>query len=59
MQGRYKKRRGQGAAERCPPRSNFEKCLIAADGEVVARFRPETQPDAPEVRTAIESLLGG
>ena len=28
------------------------------DGEVVARFRPRTLPDAPEVRAAIESLLG-
>jgi glutathione peroxidase len=37
---------------------NFEKFLIAGDGSVVARFRPRTQPDAPEVRTAIESLLG-
>jgi glutathione peroxidase len=36
---------------------NFEKFLVAADGSVVARFRPRTQPDAPEVRTAIESLL--
>src|SRR3954469_4766313 len=36
---------------------NFEKFLIAADGSVVARFRPKTQPDSPEVRTAIESLL--
>jgi glutathione peroxidase len=37
---------------------NFEKFLVAANGSVVARFRPRTQPDAPEVRTAIESLLG-
>ena len=36
---------------------NFEKFLISADGEVVGRFRPRTQPDAPEVRTAIEALL--
>ncbi|MGY1618937.1 glutathione peroxidase [Geodermatophilus sp. SYSU D00691] len=36
---------------------NFEKFLVDARGEVVARFRPKTQPDAPEVRTAIESLL--
>jgi glutathione peroxidase len=36
---------------------NFEKFLVDADGSVVARFRPRTQPDAPEVRTAIESLL--
>ena len=36
---------------------NFEKWLVAADGEVVARFRPMTQPDAPEVRHAIEEVL--
>ncbi len=31
--------------------------LVSADGEVVARFRPMTQPDAPEVRYAIEEVL--
>jgi glutathione peroxidase len=36
---------------------NFEKFLIAPDGSVAARFRPRTEPDAPEVRAAIESLL--
>ena len=36
---------------------NFEKWLVDADGEVVARFRPRTEPDSPEVRTAIEALL--
>ncbi|MGY1601343.1 glutathione peroxidase [Geodermatophilus sp. SYSU D00815] len=36
---------------------NFEKFLVSGTGDVVARFRPRTQPDAPEVRTAIESLL--
>ena len=36
---------------------NFEKFLVAPDGSVVARFRPRTQPDSPEVRTAIEALL--
>ncbi|MCO7218187.1 glutathione peroxidase [Klenkia sp. PcliD-1-E] len=36
---------------------NFEKWLVSADGEVVARFRPRTEPTAPEVRTAIEGLL--
>jgi glutathione peroxidase len=36
---------------------NFEKFLLATNGEVVARFRPSTQPDSPEVRTAIESVL--
>jgi glutathione peroxidase len=38
---------------------NFEKWLVSADGEVAARFRPQTQPDAPEVRHAIEQVLGG
>jgi glutathione peroxidase len=38
---------------------NFEKFLVAADGSVVARFRPQTSPDAPEVRAAIESVLPG
>jgi len=37
---------------------NFEKFLIDGDGEVVARFRPRTEPDAPEVIAAIEKLLG-
>jgi len=36
---------------------NFEKWLLSADGEVVARFRPRTEPTAPEVRAAIEGLL--
>jgi len=40
-----------------PVRWNFEKFLIAPNGEVVARFRPQTEPDAPELRTAIEELL--
>jgi len=36
---------------------NFEKFVLSGAGEVVARFRPQTQPDAPEVRAAIESVL--
>jgi glutathione peroxidase len=36
---------------------NFEKWLISGTGDVVARFRPQTLPDAPEVRAAIESVL--
>jgi len=35
---------------------NFEKFLIAPDG-TVTRFRPSTQPDAPEVIAAIEQAL--
>jgi glutathione peroxidase len=36
---------------------NFEKFLIAPDGEVVGRFRPKTLPDADEVIAAIEAVL--
>jgi glutathione peroxidase len=36
---------------------NFEKWVLSSHGEVVARFRPMTTPDAPEVRAAIESVL--
>src|SRR4051794_2159576 len=38
---------------------NFEKFLVDASGQVVGRFRPRTEPDAPEIRTAIESVLPG
>lgn len=38
---------------------NFEKFLIAPGGEVVGRFRPRTEPDAPEVISAIEAVLPG
>jgi glutathione peroxidase len=36
---------------------NFEKFLLSADGEVLARFRPQMEPDAPEVVAAIEAAL--
>ena len=36
---------------------NFEKFLVAPGGEVVARFRPMTEPEAPEVTAAIEANL--
>jgi glutathione peroxidase len=36
---------------------NFEKFLVSAEGDVVARFRPRTTPDDPAVIAAIESLL--
>ena len=38
-------------------RWNFEKFLVAPDGSVVARFAPQTAPDAPEVIAAIEGVL--
>jgi glutathione peroxidase len=36
---------------------NFEKFLIGSDGAVIARFRPMTAPDAPELVEAIEANL--
>ena len=36
---------------------NFEKFLVSADGEVVGRFRPRTEPEAAEVTGAIEAQL--
>jgi glutathione peroxidase len=36
---------------------NFEKFLLAPGGKVVNRFRPRTEPDAPEVISAIEGVL--
>lgn len=38
---------------------NFEKFLIAPDGTIVGRFRPKTEPTAPEIRAAIEAVLPG
>ncbi len=36
---------------------NFEKFLVAPGGEIVARFRPGVEPEAPEVVEAIETNL--
>jgi glutathione peroxidase len=36
---------------------NFEKFLLDGEGKVVARFRPMTDPEAPEVVAAIEEQL--
>ncbi|GAA3024226.1 glutathione peroxidase [Streptosporangium longisporum] len=36
---------------------NFEKFLVSADGEVVARFRPGVEPGDPAVIAAIEKSL--
>ena len=38
---------------------NFEKFLVGSDGTVLARFRPMTAPDAPELISAIEASLPG
>jgi glutathione peroxidase len=38
-------------------RWNFEKFVIAPGGEIVARFNPMTDPEAPEVVETIEQAL--
>ena len=38
---------------------NFEKFLVGPDGKVVARFRPLTDPEDPEIVSAIEANLPG
>src|SRR3954447_11218695 len=39
-------------------RWNFEKWLLSRDGEIVARFSPQVEPDAPEITEAIARALG-
>ena len=38
---------------------NFEKFLIGRDGSVVARYRPQVEPDDPTIVEAIEKALAG
>jgi glutathione peroxidase len=38
---------------------NFEKFLVAPSGEVVGRYRPTVDPEAPELVSAIEAALPG
>jgi glutathione peroxidase len=38
-------------------RWNFEKFLIGRDGQVVARFSPQTEPEAAELVAAVEGAL--
>lgn len=40
-------------------RWNFEKALIGADGEIIARFDPRTEPDDPKVIEAVEKVVTG
>jgi glutathione peroxidase len=37
---------------------NFEKFLLDRNGEVAARFAPDTKPDDPQLIAAIEAALG-
>jgi glutathione peroxidase len=36
---------------------NFEKFVVSPAGRVVGRFRPVTEPESPEIITAIEAVL--
>ena len=37
---------------------NFEKFLIGRDGQILARFSPDTPPEDPGLVTTIEKALG-
>jgi glutathione peroxidase len=37
---------------------NFEKFLVAADGTVIARYRPQVEPGDPRIVDAIERMVG-
>lgn len=37
---------------------NFEKFVVGRDGNVVARFEPQTTPDDTNLQEAIEKALG-
>jgi len=37
---------------------NFGKFLVGRDGEVIERFEPQTAPDDPDLKAAIEKALG-
>jgi glutathione peroxidase len=53
------KLQGYGIETAPPPEVlwNFEKFLVARNGNVVARFAPDTTPDAPALVAAIEAEL--
>jgi len=36
---------------------NFGKFLLGRDGDIIARYKPKTRPDDPEVISTIEKLL--
>jgi glutathione peroxidase len=38
-------------------RWNFEKFLVAPDGQVAGRFHPRVEPQAPDLAAAIEKVL--
>ena len=49
--------RADAAGEAGDVKWNFEKFLVAPDGDVVARFRPTTAPDSDDLVSAVEAAL--
>ncbi|WP_044563632.1 glutathione peroxidase [Azospirillum sp. B4] len=50
--------RGLGPKHETDVLWNFEKFLVARDGQVIARFAPDVTPDDPALVGAIEKALG-
>ncbi len=46
------------AGEAATPKWNFHKYLIGKDGSLVATFGSRVTPEAPEIKSAVESALG-
>ena len=46
------------AGDAATPKWNFHKYLIGKDGSLLGTFGSRTAPDAPEIKSAIESALG-
>jgi glutathione peroxidase len=40
-----------------PPAWNFHKLLVGRDGQLIAAFGPRTDPQAPEIVSAVEAAL--
>ncbi|MCA9277065.1 MAG: glutathione peroxidase [Phycisphaerales bacterium] len=53
----YKQLAAQPAPVGGEPEWNFDKFLINRDGEVIARFKPRTTPQDPELIRSVEKLL--
>lgn len=53
----YKQLAAQPAPVGGEPEWNFDKFLINRDGEVVARFKPRTTPQDPELIKSVEKLI--
>ncbi|MBZ0251922.1 MAG: glutathione peroxidase [Candidatus Methylomirabilis sp.] len=48
---------GEGAKFPGDIQWNFEKFLIGKNGDVLARFAPQTGPEAPELKAAVDKAL--